>query len=345
MQELESRRVQEHPLEPALAQRPVQFEIAVAVVGQHRMADVREMHADLVRAPGEELGFQQAHVVAPLAQAKDGLGFLACFRHGDALAAVGGIALRQGQLHALLFVAKSPRHAHEVALVHVALAQLLVQRRERGAFLRHQEDTGSLAVQAMHELEETGIRPHGAQRLDHAVRDAAAPMHREAGGLVDRDQEIILEEDRQLEVRRGLRLAAFGHAHGRHADAIAGSDLLRCLDALAVDAHLTGAHDPVDVALGHALQAREEVVVDALAGVVLGHVDPAHFPFHSHACILYVIDFPRRASYLRFTEDQAPADMIPGKQANVAAPAIPSSDGPTKQSRSTHRIPRASPTA
>jgi len=55
--------------------------------------------------------------------------------------------------------------------------------------------------------------------------------------------------------------------------------------------------------------------------------------------------FHEASKQARGTGRSSTGGLSPGKQANVAAPAIPSSDGPTKQSRSTHRIPRASPTA
>src|SRR5206468_3310293 len=73
-----------------------------------------------------------------------------------------------------------------------------------------------------------------------------------------------------------------------------GSHAVRGLDPLAVDAHLAAPHDAVDAALRHALQARDEIVVDALPRFVFAYLDPAHrqgrqisvFAIRRHAGIL-----------------------------------------------------------
>src|SRR5207253_1511425 len=87
---------------------------------------------------------------------------------------------------------------------------------------------------------------------------------------------LVTEKHRKPEVRRGLALAALGHAHRRNADAIARGDPLLGFDPLAVDPHLAASQDAIDAALGHALEPCGEIVVDALPGLVLGDVDPAH---------------------------------------------------------------------
>jgi hypothetical protein len=45
---------------PSLRHLPIQREVAVLVVADHRVAGVRQMHADLVRAPGEQPQLEQA---------------------------------------------------------------------------------------------------------------------------------------------------------------------------------------------------------------------------------------------------------------------------------------------
>src|SRR5258706_12237 len=83
----------------------------------------------------------------------------------------------------------------------------------------------------------------------------------------------------------------------RNRDAIAREHLALRPHALAVDAHFAAAQDAVDAAFRDALQARQQVVVDALPRVVLGHVDPAHrgrrgmgwFAFGRHPRILYLV--------------------------------------------------------
>ena len=108
-----------------------------------------------------------------------------------------------------------------------------------------------------------------------AVRDAAAAMRGDAGGLVDDDQVLVLEQDRRHQGRgKGRRrsIARLRRSHGRDADVVAGLNPVVRRHAGLVDAHLAAANDAVDMALGHAPGESEQEVVEALAGV-LG-VDP-----------------------------------------------------------------------
>src|SRR5690606_30932937 len=116
--------------------------------------------------------------------------------------------------------------------------------------------------------------------------------------LVEGDEGIVLMDYGQPVVRGRDVLVAGGHAHGWDADAVPGRDTPRRLDALAVDAHFATAQDAVDVAFRHALQARQQEVVDALAGFLVRHLDPAHrrrrgcvFATARHAAYTYVVDF------------------------------------------------------
>ena len=147
-------------------------------------------------------------------------------------------------------------------------------------------------------------------------------------GLVDGEEGLVLEEDRQVEVRRRDILVALGHAHGRHADAVAGGHAGGRRHALAVHPHLAAAQDPVDVALRNALQAGEQVVVDALPGFLLGDLDIAHraggrelsLPSLGMPAILYVVDFERpcaRPKTPRPNRHWSGRERRP-KQANVA---------------------------
>ena len=102
-------------------------------------------------------------------------------------------------------------------------------------------------------------------------------MHGEARGLVDREDVLVLEQDRQLERgRRRLARLALGHADRGDADAVAEGELARGVDPARVHAHLAAAQDAVDVALGNALEVGEQEIVDALAGAALVDLDIAH---------------------------------------------------------------------
>src|SRR5512140_3571018 len=64
MHECEFPRMQEHALHALFGQALVQLEIAVLVVAHDGKTQMREMHANLMRAPGLELRLQQAVVAA-----------------------------------------------------------------------------------------------------------------------------------------------------------------------------------------------------------------------------------------------------------------------------------------
>src|SRR5258708_882394 len=123
MRERDLRRVQEHALEAELAQRLVQLEVAVLVVAENGMAKVREVYADLVRAAGEELGFEEAPLGAALDQAKDRFRLLPRAGNRNPALAFARHAALEGKAHALQGIAEAPGNAHEVALVDRAIAQ------------------------------------------------------------------------------------------------------------------------------------------------------------------------------------------------------------------------------
>ncbi len=67
-----------------------------------------------------------------------------------------------------------------------------------------------------------------------------------------------------------------GGAHRRHADDVADDQPRVRSDAPLVHPYLAAAQDPVDMALGNALQHAGEEIVDALAGRVVADGEPVH---------------------------------------------------------------------
>ena len=61
--------VKEHALKAQPRNFLVQCKIAILVIAGNWKSEVREMHADLMRAPGLEFRFEEAEVAPPLAQA------------------------------------------------------------------------------------------------------------------------------------------------------------------------------------------------------------------------------------------------------------------------------------
>jgi len=119
-------------------------------------------------------------------------------------------------------------------------------------------------------------RPQLAHLLDGAEPDPAAAVAGEPAGLVQRDEVAVLEHDPRAEVAQaalgGLhRVFRRRDPHRRDAQQFAAGEALVGLGPLAVDAHLAGAQQAVDVGPRHALEQAEQEVVQALALAVLGH--------------------------------------------------------------------------
>ena len=90
-------------------------------------------------------------------------------------------------------------------------------------------------------------------------------MDGDAGWLVDADQRVVLVDDRKLASGRFRPLAAIGDPHRRNPDLVAERQAGVGGGATAVDAHLAGADDTVQVGARHALENLGEEVVEALA--------------------------------------------------------------------------------
>ena len=79
----------------------------------------------------------------------------------------------------------------EVALLELPFAQQLVQRAQRAALAGDEQAAAGVPIQPVHELQGL-IGTQRAQRLDHAVAQAAAAVNRDARGLVEHDEPLVL---------------------------------------------------------------------------------------------------------------------------------------------------------
>jgi hypothetical protein len=155
-------------------------------------------------------------------------------------------------------------HDREIALADPSVAHRRVHRGQRRALAGDQQHPRCLAVDPVHQLEQPRLRPRRAQPLDHPEVDPAAAVHGHAGRLVDRQQRIVLEQDRELLRRGRVGRVAGGRADRRDPDQVPLRQPMLGRHATLVHPDLAAAHDPVDVALGHALELAEQEVVQPL---------------------------------------------------------------------------------
>ena len=217
MREADPVRVQEHPLQPLLRELLVPREVAVLVVAGERKAEVREMHADLVRAPGFELGFEERErrVVRPATSTRGGRSCARRARRGSTRTrrSPSPVTPRlQRQLHAAharRAICRAPARSSACRPARRAAARAAPSaRRASSRPAARPTCRGRAGGRAR------GTARPGARARSRSItpkRDAAAAVHREPGRLVERDQRVVLVQD-----RRSWR-ASRGSAVGRRA--------------------------------------------------------------------------------------------------------------------------------
>ena len=167
----------------------------------------------------------------------------------------------------------------QVGLAGFALAELVLQVRERAALLGHEQNARGFAVEPVDQFEEFRLRPRLAQLFDHAKTHAAAAVHGRAGRFVEGNEVLVLQQDGEFTRGRrafGLFGDLFGHAHRRQAHLVALLHTRVGAGAALVDAHLAAADDAVDMGLGHALEVTQQKVVQPLACGIGIDTDHAH---------------------------------------------------------------------
>ncbi len=153
-------------------------------------------------------------------------------------------------------------------------------QRDQGRPVACNEQTAAgVAIQPMDQFERLA-RPRRAQRLDHSEAHPAAAMDRDPRGLVDHQHMLVLKYDGAFDEleqagRRLAGLAARIDAYGRQAHFVARREPVFRVDALAVDAHLALAQQPVNAAAGHGFEMPHEKIIDSLPGLLVG--DGAQF--------------------------------------------------------------------
>jgi hypothetical protein len=152
----------------------------------------------------------------------------------------------------------------------------------------HHENAGGVLVQPVHQagLLALGVAQGGQHHVE-MLADPGPALGGQAGRLVQHDQLLIPVQDHPFDlageggVERG-RGGRRGGAAGQRwdADSLAGREAGGGLRALAVHAHLAGAAQLVDHALGEAREVAAEPAVEADIGLVGGDFSGAdgHVP-------------------------------------------------------------------
>jgi hypothetical protein len=148
-----------------------------------------------------------------------------------------------------------------------------MQRGQRRPIARDQQTAAGVPVEPMDEFQRLA-RARCAQGFDDTEAHAAAAVHRDPARLVDDQQMPILKNDRAFDeleqaLRRSSRLLARIDAHRRQAHLVAGGQTVFGVDALAIDAHLALAQQPVDAATRHGFEMSHQKIVDALSGLLV----------------------------------------------------------------------------
>src|SRR5712675_3256509 len=159
MHELQFPGVQEHALQALLRQGPVELEVAVLVVARDRKSEMGEMDADLMGPSGQELRRQQREIAESLLSPENRLRRPALAVYADAPLPGTGKKFLERKADMLFVVAPASLHQGQVLLLHPPLAQGRVQRGQRRAFFRKDEQSGGFAIEPVRELEELLLRP------------------------------------------------------------------------------------------------------------------------------------------------------------------------------------------
>ncbi len=272
--------MQEQPVEAERFHLPVEIPLAVTLVAGERMAGLRRLHPDLVRTAGHDAHFEQGGHAADLDRTEDAGRRLAARVHGDhPLTAAHGLA--QAVLQLDLAEVPVALDQCEITLLHAAVTQQFMQRAQGAASLGNEQATAGVAVQPVYELEVRRIRTGRPQRLDDAVGETAAAVHGNPGRLVEHDEPLVLVQDAGLEPEPGRaparrRLVRLGPPHRRQAHHIARLETIIRFRASLVDPHLALAQQPVNMRLRHALEARDEEIVQPLPGCLLPDLHVFH---------------------------------------------------------------------
>jgi hypothetical protein len=140
--------------------------------------------------------------------------------------AVADAALGEVQLDHALGRVRIALHDRPVGLLGLALGERARQTRRGGRGLAQQQHAGGVAVQAVDQLGPVDALAPGAEQLVDVVGGLGAALHGQAGGLVQRQDFLVLVQHQRLgegdvalgQFLLGVRIGRVGqrrHAHLR----------------------------------------------------------------------------------------------------------------------------------
>ena len=194
MDELQRLGVERHPPDG----ERITGRFAVHRIPQHRMAQVGEVDADLVRPPGAELGLDQRHESQPLERTEcgDRSSPAASWCEGRPPRSRTGPA--DGAVHALL-ARKRPPHECHVPSPDAVSAELPLKVLGGGVGEREHENARGLAVEAVHHVD-AAVPPRPPLDLgpspadDGVLLGIAGRVDEQSSGLVD-DEDVRVDVD------------------------------------------------------------------------------------------------------------------------------------------------------
>ncbi len=254
--------------------------LAVGRIADDRMAQVLEMHADLMRSSGEKLELDEREACRRGDRAVAGGRGPAVGAHRHALA-FRGVAADRGLDRAPQRL-RSAVYDRQIALLDPPRGEIRGQRAIGLRRPRHDQHAARSLVEAMHDPGAPGAADtrHLGERSQEAVHQRAgrlpgAGVNGESGGLVQHDEIVVAKKHPQL---AGLgfdpRIAALRWIPG---DALAGAHEVPGLRAEnSVESEVAGT-DPLLDLVARQVEVERDGAVEPLARFGLGDAPGARF--------------------------------------------------------------------
>src|SRR5690606_28176088 len=128
----------------------------------------------------------------------------------------------------------------------------------------------------MRQFQERRVGMRGAQLFYDAERDAAAPVDRHPGRLIDHHEGLAFVNDGKNGGGYAASRIRRGKSDGRDPDAVALFKAIVRRDTPFVHAYFSVANRLVDVTLGYAFTQPKQEVVHALSGLLDADLDYTH---------------------------------------------------------------------